>query len=162
ISNLSSVRQCQDLETLHLLGRPDDPERGKAVEGVEAQLAQIRALKAAGRYRPALPMAQAALAKASKVNYRPVEAEARFLVGAMREALEAAAAIRGPDHPVQIPTLRNLSLLLAQQGDFRAANEAANRAVKIARDRVGAESPRLAEALDSSGTVLLMERRTAE
>ncbi|HEY8209828.1 MAG TPA: serine/threonine-protein kinase [Myxococcaceae bacterium] len=295
-ANLSSVRQCQELETLHLLGRPEDPVRQKALEAVEAQLAQIRALRAAGRVRPAMPLAQSAVAAAQPLNYRPVEAEARLLLGylevslsdvqsaerdlteafflaeaghddytkvqsasrlvwllrdrpekamewarharsgldrvggspdlevgllnniatvhlqtahyaeglnalqqalavvdrasgreflrmdlmtnlgaaylalgdrdkavaAMREGLEMMTAIRGPDHPVHISTLRNLSLALAQQGDFRGANEAANRAVKIARERLVAESPRLAEALDSSGTVLLLERRPAE
>jgi len=293
-ASLSSVRQCQELETLHLKGRPDDPARSRAVAQVESQLAQIRALKAAGRLAQAGPLAQAAVGAAAPLNYRPLEAEARLLLGyleasdpqaaerdlfkafflaeaghddytkveaatrlvyqlrdkydramewaqharsgidrvggspdlevglinnlstvhlqaahyaeavsaiqqglavvdlasgrevhrmnllanlgagymylgdreravsTMREALQAMTDLRGPDHPVQISTLRNMSLLQAQQGDYRGALEAAAKAVKIALERVGPESLKLGDSLDSMGTVLLMDRHPAE
>src|SRR6185295_5051738 len=83
-------------------------------------------------------------------------------VSTMREALQAMTDIRGPDHPVQISTLRNMSFLQAQQGDYRGALEAATKAVKIARERVGTESLKLGDSLDTMATVFLMDRHPAE
>jgi len=295
-TNLSSIRQCQEPATLHLMGRPDDPARGQAVQQVEAQLAQVRALKAAGRLKAAKEIARQAVAAAEPLHYRPVEAEARLLLGwlegqmgmmqasekelsdaffaaeagqddytkvqaatrlvyqlrdrrekalewarhaqnglartgnspelevalltnlsavhnrsghyaealsviqqglavvdrtggrevhrvellvnlgavytnlgdrekavaTIRQVLEAMTAMRGPNHPAQVTPLRNLAIVLAQQGDFHGAYEAADRALTISRERLGAQSPQVAQSLDVSGTVLLMDHHPEE
>jgi len=295
-TGLSSIRQCQEPATLHLMGRPDDPTRHQAVQQVEAQLAQVRALKAAGRLKMAKDIAQQAVAAAEPLHYGPVEAEARLLLGwlegqmgmmqqaekelsdaffaaeagqddytkvqaatrlvyqlqdkrekalewarhaqtglartgnspdlevilltnlsavhirsghaaealsavqqglamvdrtsgrevhrtqllsnlgavymnlgdrekavaTMRQVLEVMTDMRGPDHPAQVPTLRNLAAVLAEQGDFHGAYQAADRALKIAKERLGAQSLEVAMGLDVYGTVLLLDHHPAE
>ncbi|HVE82075.1 MAG TPA: serine/threonine-protein kinase [Myxococcales bacterium] len=82
---LSGVGQCRDVDALTAVGRPDDPGRRDAVEAAEGRLAQVEALRAAGRYADGLKQARMVLEEAQKLGFRPLEAQARYLAGMLLE-----------------------------------------------------------------------------
>ncbi|HEY8210277.1 MAG TPA: serine/threonine-protein kinase [Myxococcaceae bacterium] len=82
---LSGVGQCRDVDALTAVGRPDDPSRRDGVEQAEGRLAQVEALRGAGRYAEGLTLARAVLEDAQKLGFRPLEAQSRFLVGTLSD-----------------------------------------------------------------------------
>jgi tetratricopeptide (TPR) repeat protein len=79
---LTRVEECANVRALAApIHPPKDEERAKEVDAVRLNLAQIRALRDAGKLKEALSQATEEAHRAAKIGYRPLEAEALFLRG---------------------------------------------------------------------------------
>lgn len=79
---LPTPRACEDLRTLEVrLRPPDDPAARVAVEDARKRLAESRAAYYLGRWDESRALASQALAEASRLEYRPLEAEAQIALG---------------------------------------------------------------------------------
>jgi tetratricopeptide (TPR) repeat protein len=86
MSSLPRPATCSDVERLLAgVAPPEDPEVGRAVEGIRADLARVRALGIAGKMQDALILAQTVARRASTVDYPPVVAEALESRGRLEE-----------------------------------------------------------------------------
>ncbi|QRK08233.1 tetratricopeptide repeat protein [Archangium violaceum] len=80
--SLGRLDSCTDARTLTSWVRPPrEPERAAAVESLRGELAEVKALLDVGRFHAGTPRAEAAVARARSLEYRPVLAEALFLLG---------------------------------------------------------------------------------
>ncbi|PTL85778.1 serine/threonine-protein kinase [Vitiosangium sp. GDMCC 1.1324] len=80
--SLGRLDSCTDARTLTSWVRPPrEPERAAAVESLRGELAEVKALLDVGRFHEGTPRAEAAVARARSLDYRPVLAEALFLLG---------------------------------------------------------------------------------
>ncbi len=155
VALLPAVADCADAAALQAAPRPSDPQARAAIEHVEAQLAQARALRLVGKYRQALPAAEAALAAAQPLGYAPVIADAHGEVGddadelgehdralaSYRAQVDAAATGRDAAR-VAMAWLRQVELLrgLARRDDLELTRLAARAAATLAaQPRVEAE-----------------------
>ena len=125
---LSGVGQCRDVDALTAVGRPDDPSRRDAVEQAEGKLAQVEALRGAGRYVEGLNRARETLVEAQKLGFRPLEAQARFLTGTL---LELNGDLRGGEKEL------DEALFLAEAGrDEVTKLKVATRLTYVVGDRM--------------------------
>jgi serine/threonine protein kinase/tetratricopeptide (TPR) repeat protein len=96
---LPTLDACADTAALRAPTRPPaDPATRAQVADVKKQLGRARALEAAGRYRDGLAVASAAAAAATTLHYRPAEAQALLVLGALQNSngdpKSAAATLR--------------------------------------------------------------------
>lgn len=85
-SALPGVAGCGDIEALRSrVPLPTDPAVRRQVAAVGQDLARGRALRSAGKYREGLEVAREASRKAEKIPYRPLQAEALYLLGDFQE-----------------------------------------------------------------------------
>jgi tetratricopeptide (TPR) repeat protein len=79
---LGRLDSCTDARTLTSWMRPPkDPALAVAVESLRGELAEVKTLLDSGKYREGTPRAEAAVARARALDYRPVLAEALSLFG---------------------------------------------------------------------------------
>ncbi len=79
-STLRSLRGCADVEALLAeVKPPEDTPTRQAVEATRAQLARVKALAEAGKYKEALELTSGVDQKTAKLGYKPVHAEALFM-----------------------------------------------------------------------------------
>jgi len=134
---LPRLAACADVAALRAPVRPPSDEVTRArVESLRAALARGHAQQHAGRYASALEIATSAAADAAAVGYRPVEAEALYLLADVQDdqgdyftsertfRRSFAAALAGR-HEAQ--ALRTLSALVVEvglrQGRFPEAHD---------------------------------------
>lgn len=118
VSALPAVAGCGDLEALRSrLPLPADPAVRREVEAAGRELARVRALRAAGKYQQGLEVARAVAEKAGKLSYRPVQAEALYLLGDLQER---AGDVEGSE-----PTLRQALLRAEAASDDEVKARAA-------------------------------------
>jgi tetratricopeptide (TPR) repeat protein len=80
VGSLPPITRCEDVAGLRTPIRPPADEASLArLRLIGTELARAEALRAAGRYREALPIGQAAAGEVAKVGYAPAEAEALLL-----------------------------------------------------------------------------------
>jgi tetratricopeptide (TPR) repeat protein len=94
VSLLPSLRSCEDVTTLSQVEPPpDSPQVQEGIQRISGQVAQVKALTDAGRYKQAMEIAEPALKEATALGYRPLTAEALLWMGALeaRRAEPAAA-----------------------------------------------------------------------
>jgi len=126
---LSGVGQCRDVDALTAVGRPDDPARRDAVEQAEGRLAQVEALRGAGRYAEGLTLARAVLEESQKLGFRPLEAQARFLEGTL---LDLNGDLKGGEKEL------DEALFIAESGrDEVTKLKVATRLTYVVGDRMG-------------------------
>jgi eukaryotic-like serine/threonine-protein kinase len=78
-STLRPLSVCADVEGLMAeVKPPEDATTRKAVEAARAQLARVKALTEAGKYKEALVLAAEVAQKTGTLDYKPVHAEALF------------------------------------------------------------------------------------
>ena len=78
-SALKPLRVCADVEGLMAeVKPPEDATTREAVQAARAQLARVKALTEAGKYKPALALAAEVEKQTEKLDYKPVHAEALF------------------------------------------------------------------------------------
>ena len=79
-SSLRRLWGCADVEALMSeVKPPEDATTRRAVESMRAQLARVKALTEAGKFKEALELATEVAQKAPTLGYSPVHAEALFL-----------------------------------------------------------------------------------
>jgi serine/threonine protein kinase/tetratricopeptide (TPR) repeat protein len=79
-STLRTLRACADVEALlSEVKPPEDSATRQAVETARAQLARVKALAEAGKYKEALELAPGVQQKTAKLGYKPAHAEALFM-----------------------------------------------------------------------------------
>jgi tetratricopeptide (TPR) repeat protein/predicted Ser/Thr protein kinase len=97
---LSGLEACADARALEAPVRPPADAATRAeVEALRTRLAEARALEHAGRYKEGLGAARALNERAGALGYRPLEAEASFLLGELSDRTgDYEAAGRALDH----------------------------------------------------------------
>jgi eukaryotic-like serine/threonine-protein kinase len=87
---LPLVASCSDAEYLSSrIEPPGDPAVAVQVEALEAALTRAEQLQDLGRYDEGLTVAQSAFESAAKVEYPPIEAQARLRLGMLQLATAA-------------------------------------------------------------------------
>ncbi len=82
LRRLTPIDTCADLVALTAaIAPPADPATAARVEELKVRLDALRGRRAAGRFKAALPQAQALVADAKTIGYAPVLAEALLLLG---------------------------------------------------------------------------------
>ncbi len=118
VSRLADLATCTDVRALaRPLRLPTDVTSAAEVERLRGALADARSLYGAGKYREGLEVARPLVERARGLHYRPLEAEALFLVGD----------------------------LAAESGDYQAAADRCEQAVLAAE--AGRHDELLAQAL---------------
>jgi eukaryotic-like serine/threonine-protein kinase len=88
---LSSLKSCADVELLtNQVSVPQDPAVQAKIEAVRGKLSDARARWAAGQFKPALQIADAAAASAREVGYNPVLSEALYVQARLEDQLSQA------------------------------------------------------------------------
>ena len=126
---------CADAAALRAPIRPPGAAARAQVDAVRIEIAQAKALQRAGSYDSATAIAAKASDEAAKLAYRPVEAEALFVLGDLQDddgdyvlaehtlQRSAAAAIAG-GHEAQ--AARSLTAIVAETGLRQAHFETAH------------------------------------
>ncbi|HEY8212119.1 MAG TPA: tetratricopeptide repeat-containing protein kinase family protein, partial [Myxococcaceae bacterium] len=87
-AQLSSLKGCADVELLtSQVSVPQDPAVQAKIEVIRGKIAEARARWAAGKYKPALELADAASAAAREVAYNPLLAEALYIQARLQDQL---------------------------------------------------------------------------
>ncbi len=172
---LTPVANCGDLAALEADIRPArDPATRIKVAAVRAQLADTQALMHTGKYPEGVVLATKAVAAARQSAYRPIEAEARYMLGklqgnsgkfkAAEQSLEQAwwlAEAAGDD----VTRLRAATALIVVVGYDQARRPAGHhwsRHCEAILDRQGRKPAQLAAWLTALGTVQYAEGKYAE
>jgi eukaryotic-like serine/threonine-protein kinase len=134
VSGLGKVELCADAESLTArVPLPRDAAQRSRVETARARLAAVKALTSAGKHAEARPGARAAVAAARQAGYRPLEAEALYLLGVLEDRLAESREAEG--------TMFEALVTAQESGDFLTAGQAASQLSWI----VGVQQARLAE-----------------
>jgi len=93
---LSSLKSCADVELLtNQVSVPQDPAVQAKIEAVRGKLSDARARWAAGQFKPALQVANAAAVAAREVGYAPVLAEALYVQARLEDQVgQSAEAVK--------------------------------------------------------------------
>jgi eukaryotic-like serine/threonine-protein kinase len=88
VHQLSGLEACADARALSTpVPPPDDPAARAEIEALRGRLADARSSYQTGKYREGLEAARPIAERAGQLHYRPLEAEALFLVGDLTEKL---------------------------------------------------------------------------
>jgi serine/threonine protein kinase len=174
-AQLSELAVCANRRALESpLKLPADLETQKNVAEVRAQLAEVRAFHAAGRYEEGLSRARAAAQRAETLHYRPLEAEALYWRGnleaerdqqssaadTLRQAALAAEAGRHDESAAESWTL--LSMV---QGDDLQHYDDAQRSAELAAaalERLGGQPRIEAELANAVGATAFRRSKLGE
>ncbi len=92
-SALTPPSRCSDVATLaQVVAPPRDPQAAAAAASVRGALAEVKALRDAGKHREALPRAQAQADAARALGYAPLEGQALLLLGDLQQLTGDGAA----------------------------------------------------------------------
>jgi eukaryotic-like serine/threonine-protein kinase len=84
VSLLPSLRGCADVTSLSQVEPPpDSPQAREEISRISSQVAQLKALTDAGKYKAAKALAEPTVEAARALGYRPLEAEALFTRGVL-------------------------------------------------------------------------------
>ncbi|HEY8211666.1 MAG TPA: serine/threonine-protein kinase [Myxococcaceae bacterium] len=168
---LPPVAFCADLAALReRVPPPAGAAERAAVAELSRRLAEVDALRLAGRWAEGLEKAKAAMPEAVRLGYRPMEAEALYLQGAMEGASgEAAqgwdhlvaavnAAEAGHDDRLKVEVASQLVFLAGESARFDAGREWA-RAAEAMLERAGRNARQEGALLTSLGTLELDQGR---
>lgn len=139
-SGLAPLDLCADTEALMArLPPPADPAARARVEALGRELARVKALRAAGRYREGLALALEVDRRAGAAGHPPTAAEAGLLLGDLQEKL-------GEHEPAE-RTLRRA----VRQAEAAAADEVRAAAVIALMHLLGDVQARFPEAHEWNG-----------
>ncbi|KFE63928.1 tetratricopeptide repeat protein [Hyalangium minutum] len=139
VAVLPSLRACADVATLSQVeAPPEDPKIRGEIDRISGELARLKAMTDAGRYKPAREVAEQTVKAASTLGYRPLVAEALYGQG----FLEARSAdyVQAERHLTQAVWTAH-----ASHNDAVAARAMGSMAFTL-----GADPKRLNEALQWS------------
>jgi eukaryotic-like serine/threonine-protein kinase len=144
VSGLGKIEVCSDTEMLTArVPPPRNPALRSRVEAARSRLASAKSLSDAGKHTEALAGAQEAAAAAQRAGYRPLQAEALYLLGDLQDKLADSRRAEG--------TMFDALLTAQEGGDFLLAGEAAAELAWIvgfqqSRTEEGRRWSRIAEA----------------
>jgi tetratricopeptide (TPR) repeat protein len=168
---LSSLRGCADIAALTgLVPLPEEPAARREADAISSDLAEINALRLAGNYALALERTQAAVARADKLGYRPLEALATFYRGLLegrvgkaeegQRSLEVAVGLADAarDDSLKVLIASRLVYLMQLKEKFPEGHlwEGVGRG---ALERGGGDEELEGELLSAVGQLLLAEGR---
>lgn len=148
-TGIASVDACREPELLRRLPAPPGAAQREAVTEIHRELAEARALDAAGKFEPGLVIAEATLARASELGHRELLADARLTVGGLQSsagAFESAArtledayfdAVAAHDHASALAACSSLVYLTGERLDQHAVAEHWGRLGWAAVDELG-------------------------
>jgi len=171
---LPALEPCQDIASLtEQTPLPADPARRATLARLGEQVAQVKALNAAGRYKPALELAQKLSPEVAATAWLPLQAELRYHHGWMQlqtGAVEAGIlelekafddAESSRSDRLRMESLIRLVYALSNNGHPEEARQWGQRGTALLA-RLGGE-PRLAvDLLGNLGTLALMRGQYKE
>jgi serine/threonine protein kinase/tetratricopeptide (TPR) repeat protein len=84
VALLPSLRGCADVTSLSQVEPPpDSPQAREEISRISSEVARLKALTDAGKYKPAKELAEPTVKAASALGYRPLEGEALFWQGVL-------------------------------------------------------------------------------
>jgi tetratricopeptide (TPR) repeat protein len=173
-SGLGELDACANAAALKSPVRPPTDARVRSqVEAVRTQLARAKALEEAGRYPDGLTVASVAVTEATRIGYRPLEAEARVRLGSLQDrngkqpeseetlidAVAQAQTVRHDEAAAQ--ALVKLVLVDYRQARYREAHHYATLA-KATLDRAGSDALERATLFSNRGNVYWDEGKNEE
>jgi tetratricopeptide (TPR) repeat protein len=172
---LSSLESCADVAELTVRAAPRLPPavRGR-VDEIGTRLAEAKALRVAGKHREGLALAERAEREARGIEYRPIHAQALYLLGrsqasagrfreAERTLFDAlCAAEAGWEERLRARAARSLVLVVGNQQARYAEGHRWAKYAAAAVERVGGDSLLEAELGMEIGILLSREGRYAE
>jgi tetratricopeptide (TPR) repeat protein len=140
-SSLGRIDGCSAAAVLRRrMERPLGEDLQQGVAAVRRELAKAQALLISGKNQAAVPIAQAAAARARSLQYEPLEAEALYLLGRLyvkqKESYESAlrAALAGGHDEIAARALLGLAWFAAvREARFDEAEELTRRAQAVIR-----------------------------
>jgi serine/threonine protein kinase/tetratricopeptide (TPR) repeat protein len=128
VSALRPVDACANVEALRAkVSLPEDPALLVELEAIERELSLAKARRDAGDHTRALELARAALARAARSDYPPIQADARIEVG--------RAQIDAGEFDAAATSLRQGFYRALSARDDEAAITAATALVQVTGDR---------------------------
>lgn len=172
---LPDLASCADLAALsERVPPPSDPAVRRRVDALAHEMVRAKALRAAGKFRAGLALARDLPRRARGIAYRPIEAEALYLVGDLEEkagevqraerTLEKAvwsAEAAAHDEVKLRSAMALMSLTGGVQSRFDRAREWQDLAVAILA-RLGEDERLAAELTGRIGSLYTAEGRYAE
>jgi tetratricopeptide (TPR) repeat protein/tRNA A-37 threonylcarbamoyl transferase component Bud32 len=151
VAALPELAECRDLARLTARVPPPDSGTAASVEAVQAQLAHVRALESAGKFREAIEPAKQVSEAARASGYAPLQAHALLLLGRLQENMDDAeasaaslaqalnAAVRGGDDELAARVTSEMIYvlgyrLLRKQAALERAEESAAWIVRLGGD----------------------------
>ncbi len=133
VLGLPSLRGCDDVDALQAdVPYPDDPRQSGRVAYLRTQLARSRMLSSAGRFAPALLLAESLVPRVEATGHAPLLAEALLRRGSARRE-------NGRFDEASVD-LRQAYLTALSAGHESIATQAASRSALVALDRHEPES----------------------
>ena len=171
---LPSLEPCRDIASLNEQAPlPADPERRATVEQLGAEIARIKALHDAGRYKVALELARTIEPQVLATSYLPLRAELRHYLGWLLQQtgdgeegirqLELAFADAESSHAdrTRLEVLTKLIYALANNGHPEQSQSWAQVALAIL-NRLGGEPLLAIDLMGNLGSISLMQGRYQE
>jgi tetratricopeptide (TPR) repeat protein len=175
VQSLDPLSLCADPGRLRSRSRPpSDPEALRRVDHAKAQLAEIRALRDAGEYSPALDKARELSTSSELALFAPLRGQVLFLLGdlqglttAYKEATHTladaiCAADAAGDDEVAVRAMSRTAVLEGFRLDHYAEADLWNRLAQARLERLG-NSPELAATVAlGRGITLHSEKRWSD
>jgi len=171
---LPSLEPCQDIDSLpDQAPLPADPARRATIEQLGAQIAWLKALHDAGRYKAALELARQLESQVAATSYLPLQAELRYHLGwLLQQTGDVDAGLRqlelafddaesSRSDRTRLEVLIKLIVTLASNGHPEQAQRWGEVAVAIL-NRMGGESSLESDLMGNLGNVALLRGRYQE
>jgi tetratricopeptide (TPR) repeat protein/tRNA A-37 threonylcarbamoyl transferase component Bud32 len=173
-SGIAELSTCANAAALRAPIRPPaDARVQRQVEALRAKLAQVKALREAGKYKPGMELASTIVDEAKHLGYRPVESEALLSLGKLHEdmgkydaaegALVEAAALAEVLHHDQVAAEAWLTLVgIARNNAHYGEATRWGRLAEAKIERAGSNPKQQSGLLISMSGVLFDQGRYAE
>jgi tetratricopeptide (TPR) repeat protein/predicted Ser/Thr protein kinase len=171
---LPSLEPCRDIASLNEQAPlPADPDRRATIEQLGAEIARIKALHDAGRYKVALELARTIEPQVLAISYLPLRAELRHYLGWLLQQtgdgdegirqLKLAFADAESSHAdrTRLEVLTKLIYALANNGHPEQSQSWAQVALAIL-NRLGGEPTLAIDLMGNLGSISLVQGRYQE
>ncbi len=171
---LPSLQPCEDITTLaEQPPLPADPQLRSTIDQLSGQVAAVKALQDAGRYKAGLELAKKIEPQVAAASYVPLQSELSFYEGALlqytgqveegirryEQALDSAEVSRSDRRRVEV--LTRLILSLSTHGHSEEAERWGQVAMAVLK-RVGGEPQLAIDLMGNLGNIALQRGRYEE
>jgi tetratricopeptide (TPR) repeat protein/predicted Ser/Thr protein kinase len=171
---LPSLEECNDIESLaNQVGLPTEPALRTQVEQLGEQLADVKALHDAGRFKPAVELARKLEPQVVATAYLPLRAETRYHLGWLQFVTgEREASVRTLEQALQdaetgradrlkVAALTKLMMVSGLQGQGEQAG-LWSRLASASLARIGGEPSLASDLMGNLGNLALKQFRYKE